>query len=91
MSSQIISGALKEKKLEKDRSKDKEKEKEKEKDKDKDADIYSADKDLGSIFSVPLGRVYETRGTLLLETQGMESVVITVLVLCQCAVLCYVK
>ena len=46
------------------------------------------DRDLGSIFSVPLGRVYETRGTLLLETQGMVSVVTTVSVLrsLQCGV-----
>lgn len=78
-SSQIISGALKERELERDRSKDKEKDREK----DRDADMHSTDRDrdLGSIFSVPLGRVYETRGTLLLETQGMVSVVTTVSVL----------
>ena len=53
-----------------EKNRNREKERDREKDKEKDAETYSADRDLGSMFSVPLGRVYETRGTLLLETQG---------------------
>ena len=61
---QIISSAWKER----------ERERVREREKSREDDLTSvSERDPGSVFSVPLGRVYEMRGTILMETQGSRS------------------
>jgi hypothetical protein len=61
---QIISSAWKER----------ERERVRERERSREDDLTSAsERDPGSVFSVPLGRVYEMRGTILMETQGLKS------------------
>jgi hypothetical protein len=61
---QIISNAWKERERERVRERERFRE---------DDSASASERDPGSVFSVPLGRVYEMRGTILMETQGLKS------------------
>jgi hypothetical protein len=61
---QIISNAWKERERERVRERERSRE---------DDSASASERDPGSVFSVPLGRVYEMRGTILMETQGLKS------------------